>query len=90
MGLFKSEEEKRMGEKQRLKEHWAETTEHKLGISFEEYEQLKNEFLKRMLEISGGDKRYQPHEAINSLFSDLSPKHKYYIHLYSISVARGS
>lgn len=86
MGLFKSNEEK----KKETKDRWMESTEYKLGVSFEEYEQLTKEFTELMTKITGSDKIFRPHEAINSLFSDLNTKQKVFIHLYSITVARGS
>jgi len=82
MGIFKSQEEKRLDEESKAKENWSDTFG-KLGISYDGACKTQKLFQKALIDATDEIGLITNVDVINKLFSDLTPIQKYLIMLYA-------
>jgi len=83
MGFFKSPEEKEAELQEKIKKKWNQTSEYKLGITFEESKVIRKKFQKALIDASGDIGSITDFEPINILFPDLTPEQKVLILYYA-------
>ena len=82
MGLLKSKEEKAKEAWEKIKKKWDETSEGKLGLSFEEANKLRKEFEKGLIDAVNEQGLLTDAGVINALFPDLTLEQKVLILYY--------
>jgi len=82
MGLLKSKEENMKQDCDEIKNNWEDTSEFKLGITYEEAVEFRKYFKDVLTKAVNEDGIISDFTAINALFPDLTQKQKFLILYY--------